>query len=169
MSGIGLVVSVTKENELMETMESTQLNTLAEIVPALQALGYHARLTDGGILTGTSLTEDDGSKTEFAMLITTDEKNKNLTFDCQLATVGDLPGSEDEQLGLGWVLLAINAEIQPWAVALINPDGVLSDDDTIVLTDSVPLGDFSTEELDSAMSSFGRALAAVVPVYITKK
>ena len=153
----------------MVTMESTRLNTLADIVPALHALGYHARLTDDGILTGTSLTEENGEKREFAMLITVDEQNRNLSFDCQLATMGELPGSEEEQMSLGWVLLAINSEIQPWAVALINPDGVLSADDTIVLTDSVPLGDFSTEELESAMSSFGRALAAVVPTYITRQ
>lgn len=152
----------------METMETTKINTLAEIVPALHELGYHARLTDDGILTGTSLTEDDGSKREFAMLITAD--GDNLSFDCQLATIGEVDAKSDEELaGLGWVLLALNAEIQPWAVALINPDGELSDDDTIVLTDSVPLGDFSTEELESAMSSFGRALAAVVPTYVTKK
>lgn len=156
----------------METMESTKLNTLADIVPALHELGYHARLTDDGIITGTSLTEDDGTKREFAMLVT--EDNGNLTFDCQLATLGEITvssvgvDSKEELAGLGWVLLAINAEIQPWAVALINPDGNLSDDDTIVLTDSVPLGDFSVQELESAMSSFGRALAAVVPTYIKK-
>ena len=149
------------------TMESTKLHTLADIVSALHKLGYHARLTDDGILTGTSLTENDGTKREFVMFITTD--GDNLSFDCQLATLGDIEITEGELGGLGWVLLAINAEIQPWAVALINPDGELSDDDTIVLTDSVPLGDFSTEELESAMSSFGRALAAVVPTYITKK
>lgn len=152
----------------METMESTKLNTLADIVPVLHELGYHARLTDDGILTGSSLTEDDGTKREFAMLITLDENN--LSFDCQLATIGQVDAKSEEELaGLGWTLLAINAEIQPWAVALINPDGELSEDDTIVLTDSVPLGDFSTEELEAAMSSFGRALAAVVPTYVTKK
>ncbi|MHA2279570.1 MAG: hypothetical protein ACXAC5_01575 [Promethearchaeota archaeon] len=157
----------------MDTATATKLgfilrfSTLAEIVPALHELGYRARLTDGGILTGMSL-EDDADKREFLMLITIDEQN-NLDFNCQLATIGDLDMPEEELAGLGWVLLAINAEIQPWAVALINPDGVLSDDDTIVLTDSVPMGDFSTEELEAAMSSFGRALAAVVPTYITKK
>lgn len=150
----------------MDTITIAKLNTLAEIVPALHQLGYRARLTDSGILVGMTL-EDQEEKREFVMLIT-DEQN-NFDFNCQLATIGDLEMLEEELAGLAWVLLAINAEIQPWAVALINPDGVLSDDDTIVLTDSVPMGDFSTGELDAAMSSFGRALAAVVPTYITKK
>jgi hypothetical protein len=71
-----------------------------------------------------------------------------------------------EVLGLGWVFLALNTEIQPWGVGLINPDGVLDETDIVVLTDSVPLGDFSRDELEKAMVTLERSLAAVTPTYV---
>ncbi|KKL77366.1 hypothetical protein LCGC14_2035620 [marine sediment metagenome] len=149
-----------------ETMEVTKIDTLADVVLALREHGYHAKLTDDGVITGVSLAEDDGSSRDFAMLIT--EENGSLEFTCQLCTIGDLEKDHDENslAALAWVFLAENAEIQPWALALINPDGELDSNDTIVLTDSVPLGDFSTEELASAMTTLLRALANAVPTYI---
>jgi len=164
MSGIGIVVL--KENEQMEILEATKISTLADCQQALQGLGYHAKLTDEGVMTGVSLTEEDGSSRDFLMLIT--EENGNLEMNCQLCTIGDLETDHEENAlaALAWVFLAENAEIQPWAIALINPDGELDSTDTLVLTDSVPLGDFSNEELESAMTSLTRALANVVPTYI---
>ncbi len=168
MSGIGLIVF--KENEQMKTMEATKIDTLADVQQALQGLSYHAKLTDEGVMTGVSLAEEDGTSRDFLMLIT--EENGNLEMNCQLCTIGDLEmdrgegGVIDAMASLAWVFLATNAEIQPWAVALINPDGEIDSFDTVVLTDSVPLGDFSTEELESAMTSLTRALATVVPTYI---
>ena len=154
----------------MKTMEATKIDTLADVQQALQGLSYHAKLTDEGVMTGVSLAEEDGTSRDFLMLIT--EENGNLEMNCQLCTIGDLEmdrgegGVIDAMASLAWVFLATNAEIQPWAVALINPDGEIDSFDTVVLTDSVPLGDFSTEELESAMTSLTRALATVVPTYI---
>ncbi len=150
----------------METMEATKIGTLAGTVEALRELGYHAKLTDGGVLTGVSLTEEDGASREFPMLIT--EENGSLEMNCQICTIADLEEDHDENglAALAWVFLALNTEIQPWAIALINPDGELDPTDTVVLTDSVPLGDFSTEELQSAMTTLLRALANVVPTFI---
>jgi hypothetical protein len=149
----------------MDMAQATDINTLAELVDALRGLGYHAKLTDDGVITGVSLTEEDGSSRDFIMMIT--EENGSLEFTCQLCTMGDLERDHGENaLALAWVFLAENNEIQPWAIALINPDNELDSSDTLVLTDSVPLGDFSTQELDSAMTSLTRALANAVPTYI---
>lgn len=150
----------------METMEAIKISTIAETQQALQGLGYHAKLTDEGVMTGVSLTEGDGSSRDFLMLIT--EENGSLEMNCQICTIGDLEQTHDENelAALSWVFLALNAEIQPWAIACINPDGELDSTDTIVLTDSVPLGDFSTEELESAMTTLLRALSNVVPTFI---
>lgn len=153
----------------METMEATdilKIHTFAAVVEALRDLGYHAKLTDDGVITGVSLTEEDDSSRAFPILIT--EENDSLEFNCHLCTIGDLENSHDENglSALAWIFLALNAEIQPWAIALINPDGELDSSDTVVLTDSVPLGDFSSEELQSAMETLLRALANVVPTFI---
>ena len=165
LSGIGLVVHI-KENEQMETMEVTRISTLADAQQALRQLGYHAKLSDDGVMTGVSLAEEDGSSRDFAMLIT--EENGSLEMNCQICTIGDLEKDHDENAlaALSWVFLALNVEIQPWAIGLINPDGDLDSTDTVVLTDSVPLGDFSVEELESAMTTLLRALANVVPTFI---
>lgn len=150
----------------METMEATKISTLAEVQQALQDLGYHAKLTEGGVMTGVSLTEEDESSRDFVMLIT--EENGSLEMNCQICTVGDLEKDHDENglAALSWVFLALNAEVQPWAIALINPDGKLDSTDAVVLTDSVPLGDFSADELHSVMTTLLRALANVVPTFI---
>lgn len=151
----------------METMEATNISTLADVQQALQELGYHAKLTDEGVMTGVSLAEENGGPSrDFLMLIT--EENDSLEMNCQICTIADLEKDHDESdlSALAWVFLALNAEVQPWAIALINPDGELDSTDAVVLTDSVPLGDFSTEELESAMTSLLRALANVVPTFI---
>jgi hypothetical protein len=133
-------------------------------------LGYHAKLTDDGVMTGVSLTEEDGSSRDFLMLIT--EENDSLEMNCQICTIGDLEESHDTHVlaALSWIFLALNSEIQPWAIALINPDGELDSSDTVVLTDSVTI-DLSTNttwlaEIESAMTSLLRALANVVPTFI---
>ncbi len=150
------------------TMEATmtKVESLADVVSALHDLGYRAKSVDGGVLTGISVTEEDGASRDFPVMIT--EENGSLEINCQLCTIGDLQQDHDDDglAVLAWVFLAVNAEIQPWAVALINPDGVLDETDTVVLTDSLPLGDLSTEELDSAMTTLQRALVQVVPTYI---
>ncbi len=152
--------------ETMEVTEITRISTLAEVQQALRQLGYHAKLTDDGVMTGVSLAEEDGSSRDFPMLIT--EEQESLEFNCQVCTIGDLEKDHNENaLGvLAWVFLALNTEVQPWAIGLINPDGVLDSTDTVVLTDSVPLGDLSIEELESAMTTLLRALANVVPTFI---
>ena len=144
----------------------TKVESLADVVSALQGLGYHAATKEGGVLTGVTVAEEEGSSREFLMMIT--EENGSLELNCQICTIGDLQKNHDdnELAALAWVFLAVNAEIQPWAIALINPDGVLDETDTVVLTDSLPLGDLSTEELDSAMTTLQRALVQVVPTYI---
>lgn len=172
LSGIGIVL---KENKEMETMEVTNISTMDDVVTALQELGYHAKLefntVDNVVITGVSLTEEDGSSREFPMLITETgtPENGSLEFNCQICTIGDLEQEQeldDALAALAWVFLALNAEIQPWAIALINPDGELDSSDTVVLTDSVPTGDFSMAELESIMTSLLRALANVVPTFI---
>jgi len=150
----------------VEQEQVTDINTMADLVTGLRQLGYRAKLTDDGVLTGTSLAEDDGSSRDFVMLIT--EEGNSLQFNCHLTTIGELAIKDENELSaILLALMAANAEIQPWAVALINPDGELDDSDTLVLTDSMPMGDLSIGELESAMDSFGRALAQVVPNYIS--
>ena len=158
----------------METMEATQISTMTDVVTALQELSYHAKLdtalVDNVVITGVSLTEEDGSSREFPMLITETGApgNASLEMNCRICTIADLEEDHDENglAALAWVFLALNTEIQPWAIALINPDGELDSTDTVVLTASVPIGDFSMQELDWVMTSLLRALANVVPTFI---
>jgi len=149
-----------------EKATCSKISTLADVVTKLHELGYHAKLSDNSVITGVSLTEEDSSSRDFVMSIT--EGNESLEFNCQLCTIGDLEKNHDDTSlsALAWVFLARNSEIQPWGIGLINPDGILDSTDVVVLTDSVPLGDFSIDELQSAMTTLERALANVVPTYI---
>lgn len=137
--------------------------SLSAIVPSLRSLGYHAKLTDQGVMTGISYNDEKESRS-FAVLIT--EGENGFQFNCQIGTIGELQGSHSEEslTALAWVLLSLNSEIQPWSVALINPDGQLDPSDTLVLIEN--LETVNKDSLAFAMSSLERALATVVPAYI---
>lgn len=160
-------------------IESNDINTLADCVAALQDMGYHARLdTDGESVTGgISITIDDDPNTDdtkdFIFMLT--ENDGSLQFDCQLCTIGDLPGEETDTVGeeeaqisaLALIFLAVNTEIQPFSVGLINPDGILDETDVLVLTNSVPMGNLNRNEFQSAMDGLRRGLVAVIPSLIS--
>mgnify|MGYP001568242456 CR=1 FL=1 len=106
-----------------------------DVVSQLKTLGYPAKPTKDGV---TSFITDVHS-VQHGILITQTEDGE-FQLDCQICTLGDLEKKhtdEKETLSLAWVLLSINSSIQPWSVALINPDNQLDPSDVLVLTTKV--------------------------------
>jgi len=81
--------------------------------------------------------------------------------------MGDI--KEEEMSKVLFALLDYNTMIRPYAFAVISvaEDPGLDDEEKwpIVLTDSLPLGDLSTEEVTAAVESLWSALS-VVPVLL---
>lgn len=147
-----------------------QVDSLSDAVEVLRDLGYHARLTDDGVLGGISIREGEEESAEsrdFMFMITEDGENfeRSLQFNCQLCTIGDLPDNEMDTLP--WIFLAVNTEIQPFSVGCHQADAAdLDEKDVLVLTNSIPLGDLSRAEFQSAMDGLRRGLVAVIPSLI---
>ena len=174
---VGTTAAAVEEIGDAPPIQFNDINALADCVVALRDMGFHARLDEDGesVTGGISITIDDDpgndDKKDFIFMLT--ENDGNLQFNCQLCTIGDLPDEETATIGkeaktdaMAWVFLAVNTEIQPFSVGLINPDGVLDETDVLVLTNSVPLGDLNRDEFQSAMDGLRRGLVAVIPSLI---
>lgn len=144
----------------------THVGTLYDLSLYLCDMGLLARFDeDGKSVTGSvSVTlddkEDNDKIQDFVFMVTAIDDS--LQFDCQLCTVGDLP--DDTADAIAWLMLAVNTEIQPFSVGLINPDGILDEDDVLVLTNSVSIGDFDKNKLQRTMDDLRRGLVAVMPL-----
>lgn len=85
-----------------------------------------------------------------------------LSIDCKLATLGEI--GEDRISEFCLAALDLNSRIRPYAFALISDsdDPSLGDPSEwpVVLTNSVPIGDLSTGELEKALRSLISAALA---------
>ena len=142
-----------------------KLDTLEQVAEALTALGYEAELQNDGAV----FVKVGGSEKPFTLILTTDNAGGELVFTCQLGTMGDI---QDEKAA-DFMLAALDANTitRPYAFAIISDsdDPSLDDEEQwpIILTDTVPLGDLSADELNAAMDSLWAALAAARPVLET--
>lgn len=136
------------------------INTTEDIQNALTLLGYES----------TQLNESVAVKVgSFTALLTIAEDN--LRISCRIATMSQINPDKEGEFYVG--MLDANSRIVPYAYALLTSEDGLDEnsDDIIVLTDSVPLGDFSQDELACSLTSLRSAIlesASVIRVGLSE-
>ena len=96
-------------------------------------------------------------------MFTIDEGQNQVIINCQIARMGDI--KEEELSHVLFSLLDYNTIVRPYAFAVISAaeDPDLDNEETwpVVLTDSLPLGDLSSEEVIASVESLWSALSVV--------
>ncbi len=138
------------------------ISSLEQIEEILESAGYETiRTTDGVVM------KIGGKSVPFTSVFTIDEKQNQVIINCQIAMMGDI--KEEEIPNVLFTLLDYNTMIRPYAFAIISAieDSGLDDEEKwpIVLTDSLPLGDLSSDEIIASVESLWSALS-VVPVLL---
>lgn len=126
------------------------LNNLPQIKEAAERLGYEATLADDTLIIRIG---------QFPAFLTIDDDH--LCINCKIARAGDVP--ESNQAVFATSALDANTRLSPYAIAMItdidDPSHEGSEGDwPIVLTDSIPLGDFEESELKAALVDLQAAL-----------
>jgi hypothetical protein len=129
--------------------------TLSDVHESLTVLGYEATLSPNCVVVKVG-----GLSKPFPAVITHNQMNRHFQFTCQLTKLGLIP--EDKLAAFALAALDANSRIAPFAYALLtdsdDPKKDKPEDWQVVLTHSIPLGDFSRSELASAMESLLTAL-----------
>jgi len=138
------------------------ISSLEQIEEILESAGYETiRTTDGVVM------KIGGKSVPFTSVFTIDEKQNQVIINCQIAMMGDI--KEEEMSNVLFTLLDYNTMVRPYAFAVISAteDPGLDDEEKwpIVLTDSLPLGDLSSDEIIASVESLWSALS-VVPVLL---
>ncbi|HIC35281.1 MAG TPA: hypothetical protein EYO78_10765 [Gammaproteobacteria bacterium] len=126
------------------------INNLPQIQEVTERLGYEASLADDALIVKIG---------KFPAILTID--GGRLSINCKVARAGDIP--EANQADFATAALDANTRLSPYALAMItdidDPSSEGQEDDwPIVLTDTIPLGDFEECELKSALSDLQAAL-----------
>ena len=125
------------------------IENLEQTAEALEGLGYDVNHNEEAVHIAIGWTN-----TPFTAVLTINDSNE-VVINCSVAKLGDL--NEDDVPTVQFALLDANTRIRPYAFGIIsgsdNPDMNDAEQFPIVLTDSIPLGDLSTGELNSAMDS----------------
>lgn len=139
-----------------------KITTLEQVAAVLENQGYAVRLEAGGAV----MLDVSGADHPFVAVVTKNEESSQFVVTCQVATLGDL----NEELSAQFMLAALDANtvLRPYAFAVVSD----SDDPAldapekwpIVLTSSMPIGDFSEAELITAMDDLWEALTTASPV-----
>lgn len=152
-----MTTSISRARPTMENLNS--VSTLSE---ALSNLGYPTISTDEQRNSLSSVIEVNGHR--YPVLIDINDEGTDARIEVKIANAGDLPDEPQSLAAACMGLLSLNAQIAPFAVAVYPTDheGVEDADGApITLLHSVPLGDLSTGELESAMMSCRRAILLV--------
>lgn len=134
------------------------ISNLEQIETVLESSGYETARDDQGVV-----MKIGGKSVPFTSVFTIDEGQNQIIINCQIARMGDI--KEEELSKVMFSLLDYNTVIRPYAFAIIsateNPD--LDDEEQwpVVLTDSLPLGDLSSDELIASVESLWSALSVV--------
>ncbi len=126
------------------------MNNLPQIKETAERLGYKAVLTDDALIVRIG---------NFPTFLTIDQGR--LCINCKIARAGDVP--ESNQAAFATSALDANTRLSPYAIAMITDiddpscEG-LEEDWPIVLTDTIPLGDFEESELRAALVDLQAAL-----------
>ncbi len=138
------------------------ISNLEHIENVLESAGYETIRDENGVV-----MKIGGKSAPFTSVFTIAEGQNQVIINCQIARMGDI--KEEEMSKVLFSLLDYNTLVRPYAFAVISSteDPGLDDEGKwpIVLTDSLPLGDLSSEELIASVESLWSALS-VVPVLL---
>ena len=138
------------------------ISSLEQIEEVLESAGYETIRNNEGVV-----MKIGGKSIPFTSVFTIDKGQNQVIINCQIARMGDI--KEEEMSNVLFTLLDYNPMIRPYAFAIISAteDPDLDDEEKwpIVLTDSLPLGDLSDQEILASVESLWSALS-VVPVLL---
>ena len=138
------------------------ISSLEQIEEVLESAGYETIRNNEGVV-----MKIGGKSIPFTSVFTIDKGHNQVIINCQIARMGDI--KEEEMSNVLFTLLDYNTMIRPYAFAIISAteDPDLDDEEKwpIVLTDSLPLGDLSDQEILASVESLWSALS-VVPVLL---
>ncbi|MBT3176654.1 MAG: hypothetical protein HOG03_20720 [Desulfobacula sp.] len=138
------------------------ISSLEQIEEVLESAGYETIRNNEGVV-----MKIGGKSIPFTSVFTIDKGQNQVIINCQIARMGDI--KEEEMSNVLFTLLDYNTMIRPYAFAIISAteDPDLDDEEKwpIVLTDSLPLGDLSDQEILASVESLWSALS-VVPVLL---
>lgn len=134
-----------------------ELFNLSDVSEALAKLGYAATVTGDSV---ALMLGGDGKPA--GAVLTMSEQRGELDVTCQIAKLRDIRDAHMQDFLVA--CLDANYRIRPYAFAVISASSGSEEIDDpeewpVVLTDSLPLGDLSTEEIRCSMSSLQMALA----------
>ncbi len=138
-------------------MNDTSLHSLTAIADALCQAGYSASSHDSA-----AFVELQHEGTKYPAVIQV--QDKEFLISCQVCKIGDF---DPDQLALvATNALAANVEMLPYAFAILKPEDSADEeavaDSPLVIINSVPIGDFSEEELLWSVRKLQVALATAV-------
>ncbi len=133
------------------------INSLDQVAQVLEQNGYAVQLEEDAVYTGVG-----GSENPFTAVLSINDTTRQLLINCQLATLGDL--EEEVLTATALAALDANTRVCPYAYAIISeaddPDLDNEQKWPLVLTDSMPLGGLSDDELMANIDSLWQAIAA---------
>jgi hypothetical protein len=129
--------------------------TLSDVRETLALLGYQATLNENSVVVRVG-----GLKKPFPAVITHNKLTNHFQISCMVTKLGSMP--EEKIPAFALAALDANSRIAPFAYALLtdsdDPKKDKPEEWQVVLMHSVPIGDFSRGELESAMKSLLTAL-----------
>lgn len=143
-------------------MTVTNLHSLAEIAAILTEAEYSASASDA-----VAFVELQHDGTKYPAVIQT--QGEEILISCQVGKIGDF---DRDQLALVAInALAANVAMLPYAFAILKPadstDEAAIANSPLVVINSVPVGDFSKEELLWSVRRLQVAVAAAVAAIST--
>jgi hypothetical protein len=133
-----------------------KIHSLSEMAEFLEDSGFHVAHGEQFLAVKVPHT---GHEPKNALLTIDDIRNK-LIISCRIARYGDI--QPDRLPAFQAALLDANTRIDPFAFATItdqdDPDIGSADNWVVVLIESLPLGDLSPDELNTAMADLAHAL-----------
>lgn len=119
------------------------IQTLRDVASELELLAYDVKLTDNAVLVNAN---------GFATVIT--QAPSSFVINTQIATLGDV--GEDNLTQFFGAILDANTRIHPFAFGILTAEDTGEQDEgswPVVLIDSLPIGDLSTDELDRSFQA----------------
>lgn len=134
---------------------SENIATYESIANELNKLGYNATFYNDFVS-----CQVGGSKNPFMAILTINSEKNQLDINCQITKFGNI--SEDNLANFAIACLDLNSRIVPFAFATMTDEdsneNIEPEEWPVVLTDSVSLEDFSSEELKDEMESLLSAI-----------
>ncbi len=132
-----------------------KISTLKKAHEVLLKLGFESVLNENSVAIRVG-----GSDFPFTAVITHNASTEHFRITCLLSTLKKV--KKESLFRFMFAALDANSRIAPFAYAILTERDDWEEDNEndwpVVLTHSIPIGDFSTGELESAMHSLVQAL-----------